>query len=328
MDKDIYEAALEKENIRTARNYTSLIASYGVSSPGASRLNAPLFDMSRVWGLLEGAVDTHIHSGPCANCTRSFDELEMAIQACKVGMKAVVFKCGSMPSTRSASIVQKVANQWADEQGKERTDVFGGVVLNYCVGGLNPEAVFCSYRMGGKFVWLPNKDASFHRKIMGLPGGIEVLDERDRIVPPLKEILKMIAEGDMVLSLGHQSTKERFIILDEAKKFKVRRIELVHPTQVTAKMTVEQMKVAADKGAFLGFYCVDFDPRQWSWDTFLEAIKVVGVARLICATDSGTFDLPSPVEAMRLFITRMLSHNISEKDVERMVQTNPTTLIY
>ncbi len=328
MKEEIYEAALEEENLRSARGNAGLIASYGTTESGVSRLTESQFDMDRVWGLLCGAIDIHIHSGPCANSARSYDELEMAIQACQAGMKAVVYKCGSMPSARSAYIVQKVVNQWAEEHDKRKLDVFGGVVLNYCVGGLNPEAVLTSFRVGGKFVWLPNKDASFHRKVFGTTGGIEVLDENDQVVPPLREIFALIAEGDMVLSLCHQSTKERFILIDEAKKMGIKRIELMHPTQVTARMTVEQMKIAADKGAYIGFYCVDFDSRQWSWEVFLEALKIVGVDRLIAATDSGPFDYPSPVEAMRLFITKMLSGGIADKDVEKMVKTNPAALLY
>ena len=166
-----------------------------------------------------------------------------------------------MPSARSAYFVQKSVDQWAEENNKKKIDVRGGVMLGYSVGGLNPEAVLVSYRIGGKHVWLPNKDASFHHKLYGIPGGIEVLDENDRVVPPLREILKLIAEGDMVLSLCHQSVKERFTIIDEAIKVGVKRIEVGHPNALTAKMTIEQMKIAADKGAFLGLYCASFGPR-------------------------------------------------------------------
>jgi len=70
------------------------------------------------------------------------------------------------------------------------------------VGGLNPEAVFNQYRIGGKHVWLPNKDSSFHHKLYGIPGGSKFLDEKDHVVPPLREILSLIAEGDMILSLS------------------------------------------------------------------------------------------------------------------------------
>jgi hypothetical protein len=163
---------------------------------------------------------------------------------------------------------------------------------------------------------------------MGTPGGIEVLDENDRVLPPLREILAMIAEGDMVLSLCHQSTKERFIIIDEAKKMGVKRIEVCHPNQITAKMTIDQMKIAAEKGAYLSFSCAGFLPLQWSWDEFMQATKVVGYDRLITSTDCGNVEFPSPLEAMRLLITGMLKRGIADKDVARIVKDNPSALLY
>lgn len=324
MKEEIYEAAFADEAIlRQIRMDTA-----EVIPPGYSRLTSPMFDMSRVWKLMNGAIDVHIHSGPDAYHTRVYDELELAIKACQVGMKAVVFKCHSLPSARSAYIVQRSVNQWAEEHNKKKIDIFGGVVLNYSVGGLNPEAVHVSYKVGGKVVWLPNLDASFHHKVMGMSGGIEVLGENDHIVPSLREIFAMIAEGDMVLSLCHQSTKERFILIDEARKVGIKRIEVCHPNQVTAKMTFDQMKIAADKGAYISFYCAGFRPLQWSWDEFIKATKVVGYDHIIAGTDCGNFEFSSPVEAMRLLITGMLTRGIPDEDVEKIVKINPSSLLY
>lgn len=324
MKEQVYEAAFADEVIlqQVRTDITTVIPS------GYSRLTAPLFDVNKVWKLMDGAIDVHVHSGPDAYNTRVYDELELAIQACQIGMKAVVFKCHSTPSARSTYIVQKDVNQWAEEHNKKKIDIFGGVVLNYSVGGLNPEAVNVSYRIGGKVVWLPNLDASFHHKVMGIPGGIEVLDENDHIVPPLREIFTMIAEGDMVLSLCHQSTKERFILIDEARKAGIKRIEVCHPNQITAKMTFDQMKIAADKGAYISFYCAGFRPLQWSWDDFMQATKVVGFNRVIASTDCGNFEFPSPADAMRLLITGMLTRGIPDEDVEKMVKINPSALLY
>ena len=60
----------------------------------------PLFDMSRVNRLMEGAIDVHIHSGPDAWATRPLDDIEVAIQACDAGMAAVVYKCHSGSTAR------------------------------------------------------------------------------------------------------------------------------------------------------------------------------------------------------------------------------------
>ncbi len=328
--KEIFEPALADENLlQQLRQDPALRAAYGAVPPGTSRLKAPRFDMDRVWKLMEGAIDVHIHPGPDAYNARVYDELEIAIQACQAGMRAVVYKGHSMSSARSAYFVQKAVNDWADQNRKKRIDVRGGVMLNDSVGGLNPEAVLTSYRIGAKHVWLPNKDSSFHHKLYGIPGGIEVLDQNDRVRPELREILALIAEGDMILSFSHQSVKERFIIMEEAKKAGVRRMEVGHPLQLTARMTVDQMKTAAKKGAYLGMYCANFEKGlMWSWDGFLEAVKGVGCDHIVIGSDCGHFAFPAPIEAMRLFITGMLMRGIPDQDVEKMVKLNPAKLLY
>jgi len=329
MSEEIFEAALaDEEKLKIVRSDKTLKLTYGAPKEGYSSLAAPLFDLDRVWKLIEGSIDFHVHSYPEAYNTRLYDELDLAIQAINLKMRAMVFKCASGFSVRSAYVAQKAANQWADAHEKNRIDLFGGVVLNYCVGGLNPEAVLASYKMGGRFVWLPNRDASFHHKVMGTPGGINVLDESDQVVPALKEIFAMIAEGDMILSLCHQGTKERFIMIDEAKKIGVKRIEVCHPNQVTAKMTVEQMKIAADKGAYIGYYCTRFRPLQWSWDEFMQVYEIVGPDRIIASTDNGHFEAPSPADSLRMYVAGMLLRGVSEKDIEKMIQINPARLLY
>jgi hypothetical protein len=329
MDEEICEAALADEEIlKRVRADKSIKLAYGSTKSGYSPLSTPLFDLDRVWKLIEGSIDFHVHSYPDAYNTRLLDELDLAIEAIKLGMRAMAFKCASGFSVRSALVAQKAANQWAEAHNKKSIDLFGGVVLNYCVGGLNPEAVLASYRMGGKFVWLPNRDASFHHKVLGTPGGIDVLDENDKVVPELKEIFAMIAEGDMILSLCHQGTKERFIMIDEAKKTGVKKIEVCHPNQVTAKMTVEQMKIAADKGAYIGYYCTRFRPLQWSWDEFMQVYETVGPDHIIATTDNGHFEAPSPADSMRMYVAGMLLRGVPEKDVAKMISTNPAKLLY
>jgi hypothetical protein len=330
MTEAIFEPALADEKLlQQLRQDPALRAAYGAVPAGYSRLTAPRFDMNRVWKLMDGAIDVHIHPGPDAYNARVYDELEIAVQACQMGMKAVVYKGHSMQSARSAYFVQKAVDQWAEQHGKKKIDVRGGVMLGYAVGGLNPEAVLTSYRVGGKHVWLPNKDSSFHHKLFGIPGGIDVLDEDDHVVPALREVLALVAEGDMVLSLSHQSVKERFVIIDEAKKMGVKRIEICHPNALTAKMTVAQMKAASEKGAFLGMYCASFEPRHmWDWEEFMEAVKVVGCDRIVIGTDCGSFAYPAPIESLRLFITGMLMRGIPDKDVERMVKINPSEMLY
>ena len=82
----------------------------GVFIPSGTDLKTPLFDMDRVWKLMEGVIDIHVHSGPEAYAVRVADELELAIQACQAGMAAVVFKCHSVPNQRSTTLLQRVVD--------------------------------------------------------------------------------------------------------------------------------------------------------------------------------------------------------------------------
>ncbi|MCJ7495178.1 MAG: DUF6282 family protein [Deltaproteobacteria bacterium] len=93
MTEKIFEPALTDEKlIQRLRQDPALRAAYGAIPAGYSRLKAPRFEMDRVWKLMDGAIDVHIHPGPDAYNARVYDELEIATQGCQVGMKAVVFK--------------------------------------------------------------------------------------------------------------------------------------------------------------------------------------------------------------------------------------------
>jgi len=330
MKEEIYEPSLEKEVTDEVRRGGIGFGIAGVVPPGVSPLTGgPLFDLDRVKKLMEGAIDNHVHSAPDPYMARIGDQIDLAIDACQAGMGGILFgEPHQIPSSFLQAQTQKVVNQWADEHGKRRIDVFGGVNLNYAVGGLNPAAVIASARLGGKIVWPPAVDSRHYHKLLGVPGGIDVLDENDNVVPAMKEILGLIAEGDLVLNMSCLGVKDVFYLIDEAKKIGVKRMNVVHPNQPTSLMTVEQRKIAADKGASIELTCVDFLPPNFSWDDFMETYKLVGPDKIICGSDNGEFDFYTPVVAFRAYITGMLTHGIPDKDVEKMVKTNARRLLY
>ena len=328
----IFEASLTDEVLSLMRGSSVVTgaetSAYGTYGESITRMKQPRFDLDRVWKLMDGLIDVHCHSGPAATTHRLYDVLEMAKQASEVGQRALVSKAHNVPTTRSAIIGQKYINEWAAADNKKSIDLFGGVVLNYAVGGLNPDAVISTYRLGGKYVWLPNMDAAHHRRVVGAEGGINLLGENDQVVPELKEILAIIAEGDMTLGVGHQSTKERFAVVNEAIKMGIKRIEVNHVNFPVTRMTPQQAKILADKGALIGVYVMDFKPPVFSMEEALEFIKVVGADHIVIASDCGHFQSPSPVQGLRLMITELLIAGIPDKDVEKMVKTNPATLVY
>ena len=103
--------------------------------------------------LLKGAVDFHIHTGPDIY-PRLVNDIEVAKQAKKAGMKAVLIKSHATITADRAQMAQFVTG----------FPVFGGVALNWQVGGLNKYAVECAAKLGAKQVWMPTTHAANYLK--------------------------------------------------------------------------------------------------------------------------------------------------------------------
>lgn len=282
--------------------------------------------------LLKGMIDFHIHAAPCAFSERIYDEEDIAIRACEAGMKAVVFKCHSAPSSNRKFFVEKSVNTWAKARGKEPVDVFGGVVLNYPVGGLNPHAVQTSIRLGGKFVWTPSVDAAHHRRVLGKAGGIEVTTESGEIVPALKEIFEIVRKEGAILGLSHHSVRERFLLIEEARKFGIEKIIVNHPLGDINKATPEQIQEMAEMGAYILVTYVTSVPNFWcptaSLSETLEVLKRVGFDRIVGGTELTQIGNPHPTDGIKFFLKILLFLGVTEEDLRTMFTRTPSKILY
>ena len=155
--------------------------------------------------MLRGAIDFHIHTGPDIY-PRLMNDIEVARQAKRAGMKAILIKSHATITGDRAQITQAVTG----------LPVFGGVALNWHVGGLNKYAVECAAKLGAKQVWMPTTHASNYLKYVdhvpmfakSMPKdikGISILRENGSLVPELGPILEIIAKNGMILATGHLS---------------------------------------------------------------------------------------------------------------------------
>ncbi|MDP9135245.1 MAG: DUF6282 family protein, partial [Actinomycetota bacterium] len=116
-------------------------------------------------GLLDGAWDIHVHAAP-SHFARWGDAWDLA-EACKgAGMRGFVLKCHHGSSVEAAHLLSRKFPELS---------VFGGVVLNQFVGGLNPIAVESYLALGARIVWLPTIHGSFHADRCGCLGGFGFL---------------------------------------------------------------------------------------------------------------------------------------------------------
>ena len=237
--------------------------------------------------LLKGAVEMHAHSSP-DNFPRLYDHVELAKEARDYGFKGIVLKSQTMGSADRVPFIRQLVSG---------IDIFGGVVLNYAVGGLNPFAVEAQIRFGARIVWMPTGDAANHisyfakaagfdpmRKDASLPAfrrsaqGITVFDDQHKLVPAVFDILDVIAQANVCLSLGHLSVAEMEALLPEAIKRGVKKVVVDHPNLVFTRIPIDVQKEMVRKGVKMVYIFGEFSPNFYSITPkeFAANIRVLG----------------------------------------------------
>jgi hypothetical protein len=279
--------------------------------------------------LLKGAVDVHLHTAPDI-FERRLSDVEAAQQAKKAGMKAIVIKNHITMTADRAQLASTLTD----------FSVFGGIVLNYSVGGLNRHAVEMAIGFGAKEIWMPTINAANYMKkptisqfTKVLPKGlkgISLLDNNKELVPEVEPILNLIAEHDLILATGHISVEEGKKLVEKARDIGVKKILITHPHIDFINCPIEDMKQLVKNGAILE-HCYDVITPHMAHSvpssTIASAIKIVGAENCIMSSDGGQKQNPPPTEMLRLFIQEMLKHGITEREIRVMVKENPIEVL-
>jgi hypothetical protein len=320
---EYHEVSMEPEWRADTRRAYTMIESMGET--------VRLLSESDVLEVLDGAFDVHLHAYPDPLIDTGWDQLQIAKAATDVGMGGLVFKAHTFPTAVTAPFVNQAVAEYARERDTRPAVVYGGITLNNYVGGLNPESVEMVIRLGARCVWLPSHDNAHHHRVMGEEGGIELLDENDRPVRELYEIFELVAAAGIVLDPCHSGTKERFVIIREARKAGVEHIVVTHPNWNVTKMTIEQQIELSRLGAYMeimayadlpNFNNPNADPLH-----VLECIRRIGPDHLIIASDLGTVVNVPPVEGLKLFVRILLASGVSKSDLRKMLVENPRELL-
>jgi len=286
---------------------------------------------------MHGVCELHVHAMPCV-FDRPFDELELTKQAKDVGYRAVLFKCHHTINADRAMVLRKLV---------PGIEVFGGIVLNRAVGGLNPDAVEAAINFGAKEVWMPTLHAANHIRKIGVADypkhkrareskrpprkveGITILSSDGKVVPEVYEILGMIAEADIILGTSHLSAEEDFALIRAAREEGVEKILVTHPAWEAVNLSIEEQERMAKMGAIMEHCfnpCMPFGQR-YDPKLIADAIKRVGAEQCVMATDFGQWYSPHPIEGMRLFMRVMMRYDLSRKEIDVMTKVNPARLL-
>ena len=271
--------------------------------------------------LLRGAIDIHVHADPDPYADRKLDAREVVARAKEAGLAGVVLKSHEYPTQPLA---------WALNQEFEGIRVYGALSLDHGVGGLNPEAVQVSMRIGATVCWMPTFDSIAWQQFR--PGGhhspqpgITVLDSDGALLPVVHEVLDALAEHDGVLASGHLSTDETLALVTESRRRGIRTVV----THASFWIEVEAQQRMAALGAYIEQCAIAIvgPERVGDWPEILEQVRTLGAEHVILSSDHGQAPNPEPVVALGTWYERFMEAGFSQAEVGRMGRENPAALL-
>lgn len=280
-----------------------------------------------------GVIDMHVHSHPDV-FGRNMDDIDIAQLAKARGMRGILLKNHVSETASRAALVMKVV---------PGIEVFGGIVLNKAVGGINPDAVEWMHRVyggRGKVVWLPTFESDRHVKVLSKPDarGL-VVAPNGKVTPEMEAILKIIARENLLLATGHVHPEEIIAVVRRGRELGVKNMLITHGLTNVPGLSMAQAKQVADMGAvievcFLQFLAGPNAPlpflthwTQVNAKNVAQAVKEIGAKSLVISSDlgqSGNMTHPDGIEAA---IAAMKREGISDADIDLMMRKNPARLL-
>lgn len=288
---------------------------------------------------LAGVIDIHAHAAPqsgALNFQRQFDAIQAAQIAKIYGMRGIVLKEHTSETASWAYLVSQMI---------PGVEVFGGIVLNRYVGGMNPAAVeaMALTRGGrGKVVYMPTMDAEYRNE--GQPGRVAV-SRNGQLLPEVLEVLKVVAKHNIGLSTGHVSPEETLMIVRAAKAAGVNKIYVQHPNHGGLVWSMTQLKEVIRAGAMIevvtsgdgltggpagrGVSAVvnaenptmDYGPQK------IADIRALGPANIILSSDLGQPARVNYAESFEMAITVLLKEGFTQAEIDLMTKTNPARFL-
>jgi hypothetical protein len=282
---------------------------------------------------IRGLIDFHTHAAPDV-FGRAVDDDELASLAAARQMEAVVFK---------NHVTHTADRAWLARKHVGGIKVFGGVVLNGALGGLNPQAVEWMWRMQGghgRVVWFPTFDADNHVRRAGTaPSGLRVVDERGAVLPAVRQILKICAAQRLVVHTGHASAEEALALVAAAREEGCDRVVVTHAQFDVVGMDESHMKKAAALGAkmelcALGMLVGPEAPLEWMRHSARVAVKdtagrirAVGAQHFVLGTDLGQTGNPTPADGLLMFVAALQAEGITREQIQTMGREVPGALL-
>jgi hypothetical protein len=280
-----------------------------------------------------GVIDMHVHSHPDV-FGRNMDDIDIAQLAKAKGLRGILLKNHISETASRAALVMRVV---------PGIEVFGGIVLNKAVGGINPDAVEWMHRVyggRGKVVWLPTFESDKHVKTFSKPDAVGLtVAPKGQVSAEMEAILKIIARENLLLATGHVHPEEIIAVTRRARELGVKNILVTHGLTNVPGLSMAQAKEVADLGAvievcFLQFLAGPNAPLAFltHWTQInakhvAQMVKQIGAKSLVISSDLGQSGNMTHPDGLDAAIAAMRKEGVADADIDTMMRANPARLL-
>ena len=292
-----------------------------------------------------GAVDIHLHSAPSYTHSRPYDDDVTARHALEAGMAALVLKDHTESTVTRAHLAQKMT---------PGIRVFGGIVLNHPVGGINPEAADFALTMGGKEVWMPTVDAARHVETFGQGGYVlkgtgigpaEPVKKSRHLLkkPPIrivkdgkltdeaKDVVKICKVWDAMLGVSHLFDDEVVELVRFARAEQFDKVVITHANWTIIRgHKPKELNELAEMGAWVEFCGTAMLPPYncLTVEDEVRWLNELGTQRCVLASDAGAQIYGTQSSVFRAYLQLLNNAGLPLSAITAMAVDNPKRLLH
>jgi hypothetical protein len=301
-------------------------------------------DSAEIGEIIRGAVDTYVHPGP-ELLPRVIDVVSLARQMKEDGFGGAMLWNQFSHTGEIAEIVTGVTG----------FQLYGSVILNGTVGGVNPHVAEHAIRMGARYVSMPSLSGSaayladaaagngYANEAMRIAGPVRVTDEAGALLPHVHEVLEVVRTYDVALGLGYLDEAEAIAVLDGARDHGVSRIGILRPLSGLG-FTAEQLEVAmgypgtivqipasalrsieAANGGLPNYAEVASGVNPQA-EAFARLVGRYGAERCVLSSDTGWNDVTA-LQWIQLGAEALAQFGVTARELDTLVHASPKRLL-
>jgi Family of unknown function (DUF6282) len=298
---------------------------------------------------LADAIDVHAH----ARGGDEEDPLHAAQEASRAGMKAILYK--SISPGRPWEVargLQDEVDRWAEKEGVRPVKCLSAWVIGIPLKPIDFPEIKAAVEGGIAGMWMPPVTSAWSISRLGGRGkwfderrrlddpvppqawdearktGIYVLDDHGRLLPSVRDTVRLCADHDVALSFGHLSPQEMEAMAGEITALGYRRAFIDHPFSEVFELDVPAMRRWAEAGVRFALTWDELSPLLGADpQDMVAAIRAVGPEHFMLSSDAGIPLLPPTVEAYRLLAATLRAYGMTEAEMRQLMAGSAEAIV-